>query len=375
MAKIFTPLTTDDIVQGSATTVTTGLWTGDVGSLATFYTSSTQPASTLEYYVSVYQVDPAVDDAAEVQFAVAYGHVSGGGAPTLVDSDLATLSTKATYNQYKNILLSDTQGKFVFGGYTADHIYATTMQRARIREKLDPGNWMVTLTGLSGSFTFIDDSSQTLADSSTYTVSGRAFNIVSGSLTGASGSTIHSTYASSSTFGIDPAATIGFGTVYPERGIIIWNPDAIVPVVGFASASGGGAGTIENWNTASYAPFAPYTGSLTGTVKLHQYNHLALYYAIRDGGDFQARSSETISSTHIFVRLKNKEYNHSNNPSLKNPTDGTIRVPTFVKKPKTYPTTIGFYNNSNELLAIAKLSRPIEKSEDKEALFRTRIDF
>jgi len=375
MAKIFTALTSDDIVQGSATTVTTGLWTGDVGSLATFFTSSTQPASTLEYYVNVYQANPATDDAAEVQFSIAYGHVSGGGAPTLTDSDTATLSTKATYNQFKNILLNDTQGKFIFGSYTSDHIYAMTMQRARIREKLDPGNWMVTLTGRSGSFTFIDDSSQTLADASTYGVSGRAFNIVSGTLgTGVSGSTIHSTYAAASAFGITTVDEIGFGTVYPERGVIIWNPDAIVPMVGFASASGGGAGTIQNWSTASNAPFAPFTGSLTGQ-KLHQYNHLALFYAIEDGADFQARSSETISSTHIFVRLKNKEYNHSNNPSLKNPTDGTIRVSDFVKKPKTYPTTIGFYNNQNELLAVAKLSRAIEKSEDKEALFRTRLDF
>jgi len=378
MAKIFTPLTSDDIVQGSATTVTTGLWTGDVGSLTSsmFFTSSAQPASTLEYYVSVYQANPATDDAAEVQFSIAYGHVSGGGAPTLNDSDLATLATKATYSQYKNILLPQDQGKFIFGSYTTDHIYAMTIQRARIREKLDPGNWMVTLTGKSGSFTFIDDSSQTLSDAATYTVSGRAFNIVSGTLgTGVSGSTIHSTYASASAFGINPTAEIGFGTVYPERGIIVWNPDAIVPVVGFNSASGGGSGTVQNWATASYTPFAPYTGSLSGAVKYNQLNHLGLYYAIRDGGDFQARSSETISSTHIFVRLKNKEYNFSNNPSLKNPTDGTIRVPTFVKKPKTYPTTIGFYNNQNELLAVAKLSRPIEKSEDAEALFRTRIDF
>lgn len=375
MAKIFTPLTSDDIVQGSATTVTTGLWSGDTGSLTMFYTSSVQPASTLEYYVNVYQANPAVSDTAEIQFAITYGHISGSGAPTLSDDDNAKLSTKAVYTQLKNILLPQDQGLFTFGSYASNHIYGITVQRARLREKLDPGNWQITLTGKSGSFTFIDDSFQTLSDSATYTVAGRAFNIVSGSIgTGISGSVISATYASSSAHGIDPASKIGFGTVYPERGLIVLNPDALVPVVGFWSGSDGGNGTVENWYTSSAQPFAPFTGSLTGQ-KLHQYNHFGLYYAMSAGADFQARSSETISSTHIFVRLKNKEYNNSNNPSLKNPSDGTVRIAEFVKKPKTYPTSIGLYNNQNELLAIAKISRPIEKSEDREALFRIRLDF
>jgi hypothetical protein len=40
-----------------------------------------------------------------------------------------------------------------------------------------------------------------------------------------------------------------------------------------------------------------------------------------------------------------------------------------------FPTSIGLYNSKNELLAIAKLSRPLEKSFDKEALIRVRLDF
>ena len=38
-------------------------------------------------------------------------------------------------------------------------------------------------------------------------------------------------------------------------------------------------------------------------------------------------------------------------------------------------TTIGMYNDSNNLLAVAKLSRPLLKDFTKEALVRVKLDF
>jgi hypothetical protein len=93
------------------------------------------------------------------------------------------------------------------------------------------------------------------------------------------------------------------------------------------------------------------------------------------GGDFQARSAETISSTHYFVRLRNKDFNYTNNPTFYNNTNGQILNDDFVEDPRVFPTSVGLYNSRNELLAIAKLSRPLEKSFDKEALIRVRLDF
>ncbi len=43
--------------------------------------------------------------------------------------------------------------------------------------------------------------------------------------------------------------------------------------------------------------------------------------------------------------------------------------------PKTYITTVGLYNNDNELLAIAKLSKQILKSRSREALIKVKLDF
>ena len=371
--RTFVPFNLDeDVVTANQTTVTLGLWSGDTGSLTTLYTSTSQISASGEYYFDAYDKDPATDTTAEVQFAVAYGHISGGGSPTLAQDDLAELATQATYLQYKNILLDPADDMFTFGNNSPNHIYVINIQRARLREQLDPGNWLITLSGSHGKFTFIDDSLQTLSAKSSFSKSGRIFNVVSGSLTGISGSTI-----------VTPSSSQGkgFGLVYPDLGIIVLNPDAIVPTVGFESASAGfGCGSSQDftYSTVNTAiPFGPFTGSLTSNSGKgrEQRNHDALLRSIKLGGDFQARSAETISSTHYFVRLRNKDFNYTNNPTFYNNTNGQILNDEFVQDPHVYATTIGLYNDNNELLAVAKMSRPLEKSFDKEALVRVRLDF
>lgn len=370
--RTFVPFNIDeDVVPANQTTVTTGLWSGDTGSLTTLFTSTTQISASGEYYFDAYDKNPATDTTAEVQFAVAYGHISGGGSPTLAQDDLAVLATKATYLQYKNILLDPADDLFTFGTTNANHVYVINVQRARLREQLDPGNWLLTLSGSLGKFTFIDDSGQTLSAKSKTSKSGRVFNVCSGSLTGVSGSTVLTSQS---------AAGKGFGLVYPDLGIIVLNPDAIIPTVGFESASAGfgcGNAGAENFTYSTVntvIPFAPFTGSLTGTPR-EQRAHDGLLRSIKLGGDFQARSAETISSTHYFVRLRNKDFNYTNNPTFYNNTNGQILNDDFVQDPKVYATSIGLYNSKNELLAVAKLSRPLEKSFDKEALVRVRLDF
>src|SRR6056300_2101448 len=103
-----------DKVNAKVEVVTTGLWTGDAGSLTSFYTSSTQTANSGDYYFDVYSTDPATDSSAEVQFGIAYGHVNGSGSISLQNDDNSTLATKATYAQYRSILLDPTDNKFSF---------------------------------------------------------------------------------------------------------------------------------------------------------------------------------------------------------------------------------------------------------------------
>lgn len=345
----------DDIVAANPTEVTLGLWPGDTGSLIQFFTQSAQATGDSgEFYWNIFNLNPATDSSAEVCYAVAYGHRTGGGHPTLTQTDSSSLATQVVYSQYRNLLLDPGDSQFTFfsttGGRSSDQIYVINVQRNRIKERLDPGNWQLKLSGSNGIQTFIDDSGQSLGVA--FGKSGQVFNVVSGSLSGSTGATIIAT--GSSTFG-------GYGLFYPSLGVIILNPDAIDEAVGFI------AGT---YSTTSF-PFKPQTGSVT----VAQYNHAALHRSIVGGADFQARSAENISSTHFFVRLRSKDFNYSNNPSFFDETDGTLTHTSFIQDPRTYPTTIGLYNDNNELLAVAKLSQPVQKGFDKEVNLRVRLDF
>lgn len=404
--SIYTRFTPDDIVEANPTVVTTGIWTGDAGSLTTVALDQTQYESDTSgiYFFDVYQTSSALD-IAEVQFAVTYGHVDGGGSPTLLDNEQSKLPTKAIYSQYRSLLLDPADTLFTFGGSESDHIYVINIQRARMREQLDPGNWILPLSGANGIRTFIDDSGQTLGALTANSKSGRVFSVVSGSLTGVSGSTVSATSASNGR---------GFGLVYPDLGIIVLNPDAICHEVGFFStgsaagvqlalATGSSYGVTgssflatnqfpkydtTNVAAATSRPLAPVTSSAfayddtAGSEDLSAYNHAGLYHSIRlalqDASgevEFRARSAETISSTHYFVRLRNKEYNYSNNPTFYNADTGVLTFSDFRNDPRVYITTIGLYNDANELLAVAKLSKPVQKSFDEELLLRVRLDF
>jgi len=389
--SIYTTLSSDDIVKAYPTVVTTGLWSSDTGSLTSelYIDTRNQIPFSKEYYFDVYNLSPSESAAnAEVQFSVAYGHINGGGSPSLAENQTSTLSSKAIYSQYRNLLLDPSDTKFTFNGVESDHIYVINIQRARMREQLDPGNWELPLSGANGIRTYIDNSGEARLSSTltSTTKAGRAYAIISGALDGSAGSVTSSTAYSGS----------GFGIVYPDLGIIILNPTAICPDVGFfndTTGTGTGANTIAlatpyyNSNifsadkiisSRSMAPTTHSVGITYGAEK-SAFNHAGLFISLnlatKAGRAFKARSAETISSTHYFVRLRNKSYNYSNNPTFYNADNGSLIYADFKNNPKVYITTVGLYNNENELLAVAKLSKPVPKSFDEEVLLRVRLDF
>lgn len=389
--SIYTKFSEDDIVKAYPTIVTTGLWSNDTGSLTSqlYVDTRGQIPYSKEYYFDVYNLDPSSSAAtAEVQFSVAYGHVNGGGSPTLAETQTSTLASKAIYSQYRNLLLDPSDTKFTFNGVESDHIYVINIQRARMREQLDPGNWELPLSGANGIRTYIDASGQGALTSTTLstTKAGRAFSIVSGSLDGTAGSITSSLTFSGS----------GYGIAYPDLGIIVLNPNAVCSDVGFFVSSSGnnvGSAVISTFTAPFYSssmiadskvntsrPMAPVTHSVVYGSERSAYNHAGLFVALNlatsgSGKPFKARSAETISSTHYFVRLRNKQYNYSNNPTFYNPDTGALIYADFRNNPKVYITTVGLYNDQNELLAVAKLSKSVPKSFDEEVLLRVRLDF
>ena len=81
------------------------------------------------------------------------------------------------------------------------------------------------------------------------------------------------------------------------------------------------------------------------------------------------------SSDFVFIRSRNSEFNYSTNPSFISGSTGAVIYDQFVNNPQVYMTTVGMYNDANELIAVAKLSRPLVKDFTKEALIRVKLDF
>ena len=86
-----------------------------------------------------------------------------------------------------------------------------------------------------------------------------------------------------------------------------------------------------------------------------------------------------INSTLIFCRASPDEFNYSANPTYTNQGTGQVRVirpgNEDTERSFTFPTTIGLHDASGKMLAVAKMSRPIEKNDEKDITFRVRLDF
>jgi hypothetical protein len=323
----------------SAESVVAPAWSGQQPTLTAFFTSSTQVgSSTGDYYYNIFQQAPNTVGAA-VQFAAAYGNRLGSGSVN-INGIVGKSPSSVTYGQYRTLITGDEDTDFTFGTTTPNSVFILTVNRARYKEKLQPGSFNLTLTSGSNTVRLTDNSANITVVS--YTDSGRVYDIISGS-NGQSydGGT-----------GFTPSSG-SYGKFLPDVGVIVLNGEALK-----APTVGGGLAAVLNEATNSATPR----------------NLNLLYDMINLGGNFSVRSEETITSNYVFVRVRNSEYNYSTNPS--NITgSGELRYDVMINSPQTYMTTVGLYNDNNDLLGVAKLSRPLLKDFTKEALVRIKLDY
>jgi hypothetical protein len=135
-----------------------------------------------------------------------------------------------------------------------------------------------------------------------------------------------------------------YGSVYPNLGITILDSQKLNSELNFT--------TITSSNVFARNELNLFT-SISG--------------AMESGHPMYLRNSVRKVSTHYFVRIPVGEANYTNNPTFAdNNNNGIINNKIFVVNPVTYVTTIGLYNDANDLLAIGKLSKPIKKTKDIE---------
>ena len=83
-----------------------------------------------------------------------------------------------------------------------------------------------------------------------------------------------------------------------------------------------------------------------------------------------------INSSIYFCRASANEFNTSANPTFLDDAG----VPVMIQdadndKPFTYITTVALADSKGDVVAIAKLNRPIEKNDESEVTIRVRLDF
>ena len=125
----FLPLNTgtDFIVNSEAITAT--LWSGTVPTLATYFSSSTQEASSAgNYYLNVYQTASSYT-ISEVQFAIAYANKQGSGSALYNGAVGGNSFTRTLYGQYRTLVLGDENADFNVGGVTQSDFYVLSIDR------------------------------------------------------------------------------------------------------------------------------------------------------------------------------------------------------------------------------------------------------
>jgi hypothetical protein len=324
----------------SSDSITSTLWSTGVPTLTEFYTSSIQAAgSSGNYYLSVYQTASALSTA-QVQFDIAYANSLGSGS-TWYNSIVPENSyTKTIYGQYRSMILEDENASFTFGTgtnvLTGSDFWVLSIERANYKQSLFPGSLNLKLSGSGGIINLTDNSLDNPVN--TFIGTSRVYQLISGS-NGTAGSLAGSGYVANSG---------SYGLVFPDLGTILLNPYALSQSINLEPSR---SNNSDGLNTQR------------------------LFNAINLGDSFALNSQETVTSDYVFVRARNSEFNYSENPSFISGSTGEVIYSSFINQPQVYITTIGMYNDSNDLLAVAKMSRPLLKDFTKEALVRVKLDF
>ena len=163
------------------------------------------------------------------------------------------------------------------------------------------------------------------------------------------------------------AGGVAHGVVFYQAGI------AVISASAFTSASKGqyAARADIGRQFASHTTYGLQTvvNSFTGSEISSSCD--ALRHRIKN---ISFNNTTEINSKIYFCRVPHNQFNYSSNPTY---TSGSKIVVKNVAEdhPVSYITTVGLYNDSGELLAVAKLSEPIRKDPTNDMTIRVRLDY
>ena len=345
------------------------MWDGDITTLNTFYSYSLQEQNTPsgKFFLEIYKdnINLPASSSAQPQFSIAYGHISGSGSSYFNPLVSDKTPTRDVYGQFRSLIYGDENTSFQFGGstYTSKDIIVISVNRARYKESFNPGSFFLRITSGSGpnSIGLVDDS--TVTTTSTYIGTSRVYQLLSGSI---NPNTNVSTPSSS-----NYTVSGSYGIMIPDEGLIILNPRALA----LASGPLGGVGAVFNEFSSSQCAATFSAQGVTYNINNRMiYDMISASFSATTGSSFSLQNYETVSSRYFFTRVKNADFNYTSNPTIID-SNGNLLYTQMIFNPQTYITTVGLYNDTGDLLAVAKLNKPLVKDFTKELLVRVKLDF
>jgi hypothetical protein len=271
-----------------------------------------------------------------------------------------TISNQASkkqniYNQMAQVLVGydhtgsiqrfDEDGDIIAGGTKLDDVVFLNFSRLLTKDEIKKGTFALTL-GVSASYS--DPMSQRILIQDTSGSSGYLVNSPVGEY-----GVLFATNSEDTPLATDD---VKCGLLFYQAGVCVLTSSVLQSLLDVnASGSSSGAATFSDLLTGS--TIETFADSFRHRIYNLQFNNTV-----------------ELNSSVYFCRINHNEFNYSTNPTYL--SGSKLRVKTKSSDlPVSYITTVGLYNDSNELLATAKLSEPLKKSSDTEFTLRVRLDY
>lgn len=86
------------------------------------------------------------------------------------------------------------------------------------------------------------------------------------------------------------------------------------------------------------------------------------------------KSNQPIYTYNVHCKVRDSELNYTYNPTALSGSDGLVAENVRGLNFAPFITTVGLYNDANELVAVAKTNRPIQKTQNTDMTFVVKLD-
>lgn len=315
-----------------------------------------------KYYLNV-KTDTNQNVTAESVFSIAYAHISGSGSSYVVSElgyGIDQYPSKGLYKKYMAECFSGKDSIVFKNNKKSDHFYVLQFNRELFKDKINNGHLQITLAPISSSsnqlintgsnfsfnqnstviFNLIDDSLVSTIYSDQPTAIDEYYNIVEGTIQDGP---------------IDYETSDGWGYVFPNKGLMILDADILDKYCNFNTVTA----SIDGDNPRKL--FLSISGSCSANDA--RTNH----------GYWYMRSAEMFADENYFCRINRNEFNYSNNYTYTSGSTMRVFTDKINNTTKTYVTSVGLYDDSNNLLAVGKFRKPLLKDSSYEYVVNVKL--